>query len=449
MTAVSPEALLRRTLERHRMLDHSTGVLVALSGGGDSVALLHLLLPICRERGLPVVAFHLNHLLRGAESERDEQFVRALCERLSVPLVVRRAEIAALAKERGISIELAAREERYRLLRSCAAEQALSQIATAHTASDNLETVLFHLARGSGLDGLCGIPPVRGPLIRPLIAHTGESLRAYLRAHSLPFVEDSTNALPLYTRNRLRQNVIAPLREELPHAEETAARACELLRRDAACLQQLSQQLLQAAAPDGRARRAALTAAPDAVLSRALRTLAEDSLGVSLSSRHTEALLSLLREGKTGDRLQLPGGVALLTHHALLFERTGAAEPFFSQLLTPGAHILPGGTLTLREAGEKLNSLFNPDLLDCATIIGNLVVRERLPGDRVELPNGRSRLLKKLLIDRKIDRDRRRLIPVVCDDAGPIWTPLTGASSRCRAKQGALHTFALEFEGKV
>ena len=114
MTAVSPEALLRRTLERHRMLDHSTGVLVAL----------------CRERGLPVVAFHLNHLLRGAESERDEQFVRTLCERLSVPLVVRRAEIAALAKKRGISIELAAREERYRLLRSCAAEQALSQIAT-------------------------------------------------------------------------------------------------------------------------------------------------------------------------------------------------------------------------------------------------------------------------------------------------------------------------------
>lgn len=449
MTAIEPEALLLQTLEQYRMLEHSTGVLIALSGGADSVALLHLLVPICQERGLPVAAFHLNHLLRGAESERDEQFVRALCEHLSLPLTVRRVDINQLAESEHLSIELAAREERYRQLFSCAQEQGLSQIATAHTASDNLETVLFHLSRGTGLDGLCGIPPVRGSLIRPLIAHTGENLRAYLKAHNLSFVEDSTNALPLYTRNRLRSNVVSSLLVEFPRAEEATTRACELLRRDRECLDTLAHQLLERAVSHGDIDRNILIEAPDAILSRALRTLAEEALGILLSYPHTEALLSLLRNGQTGNRLQLPGGSASLTHHTLLFERTSHTHEHFSQQLTPGVHHLPGGTLTLRETDKKLNSLFNPDFIDCATIIGNLVVRERLPGDRVALPNGHSRSLKKLLIDKKIDRDHRHLIPVVCDDIGPIWTPLTGVAPRCRPKKGALHMFALEFEGKL
>ena len=476
----SPEELLRETLHTYRMLERSTGVLIALSGGADSVALTHLLLPICRERTLPVAAFHLNHLLRGEEAERDERFVCELCAALSLPLTVERRNIASLAAEQGVSVELAAREERYRLLHSCASHFGLSQIATAHTASDNLETVLFHLARGTGADGLAGIPPVHGQIIRPLIAHTGEGLRSYLRERGLPFVEDSTNALPLYTRNRIRSEVIPPLLAECPRAEEAVTRMGALLRRDSACLDALAYELLQRAKEDRRLRRAALSTGSEAILSRTLRLFVEETLGVFLSYHHSEALLSLVQCGRTGDRLQLPGGVAALTHSALIVERaavppqdgesktalrfngsdalpshSGKREDValpnfsFSLPLHPGSTPLPGGTLTLRKGDEKLNNLFNHDLIDYATIKGNLVVRGRLPGDRVELPNGHSRPLKKLLIDRKIDRDLRRFLHVVCDDTGPIWTPLTGVCRRCRAKKGAQHTFALEFEGKL
>ena len=177
---------VKRTIAAHAMLAPGEPVLAALSGGADSVALLCVL----RELGYPVRAFHLNHCLRGAESDRDEAFCRALCARLGVELTVGRVDVAAAAREQGRGVEETARRIRYARLQQAAQGQ---KIATAHTADDNLETVLFHLVRGTGPKGLAGIPPVRGQVIRPLLDVGRAQIEAYLAAIGQEYVTDSSN----------------------------------------------------------------------------------------------------------------------------------------------------------------------------------------------------------------------------------------------------------------
>jgi len=195
---------VKRTISDYMMLETSENVLVALSGGADSTALLLSL----RELGYPVRAFHLNHCLRGAESDRDEAFCRRLCEKLGVELTVERVDIAAAAGDS--AVEETARRIRYARLEHAAHG---AKIAVAHNADDNLETMLFHLVRGTGAKGLTGIPPVRGRIIRPLIAVERSEIEAFLRERGQDFVTDSTNADTVYTRNRLRQEVVPVLRE--------------------------------------------------------------------------------------------------------------------------------------------------------------------------------------------------------------------------------------------
>ena len=178
---------------------------VALSGGADSVALLLLTPP-------PVAAVHVHHGIRGAEADRDAEFCRALCERLKIPFAVRYADVPARAGETGESMETAARAERYRLLAEHAAENGMAGVLTAHHADDQLETLLQHLLRGSGLRGMCGIPAVRREgtllLIRPMLETPKEEILAYLAARGETFVTDSTNAERGCTRNRLRLDVL-------------------------------------------------------------------------------------------------------------------------------------------------------------------------------------------------------------------------------------------------
>ena len=193
-----------RTIARYDMLRPGQPVLAALSGGADSVALVCVL----RALGYAVRAYHLNHCLRGQESERDAAFVHSLCTKLDVPLTLEREDAAAYAAQTGESVETAARKLRYARLSGCAARQGITRIATAHTADDNLETMLFHLARGTGTRGMAGIPPVRGQIIRPLWTATRAEVEAYLSGLGQDFVVDSSNLSLDYTRNRIRHTVV-------------------------------------------------------------------------------------------------------------------------------------------------------------------------------------------------------------------------------------------------
>ena len=226
------------TIRRFAMLRPGERVLVALSGGADSVSLLLVL----QKLGYEVRAFHLNHCLRGAESDRDEAFCRALCAERGVPLNVGRCDIAALSQ--GKAVEETARRERYRLLEQAAEGD---KIATAHTADDKLETVLFHLVRGSGAKGVSGIPPVRGAVIRPLLFAERREIEAFLRENGQDYVTDSSNLSDDYTRNRLRHSVLPVLRGINEQAAQAALRLGEQLRQDEACLGGQAERCLQTA----------------------------------------------------------------------------------------------------------------------------------------------------------------------------------------------------------
>ena len=207
------------TITQYDMLQQGDRVVAALSGGADSMALLAFLLELKEPLGIGVSACHVNHGLRGEESDRDEAFVRDWCRRLEVPLQVVRLEGEALRREKGGSLEEAARRARYQALEKAAAG---GKIATGHTASDNLETILLNLARGTGLRGLCGIPPVRGRIIRPLIALTRREVEQYCAARAIPYCTDSTNHSREYSRNRLRQQAVPALLSVNPAAERLA-----------------------------------------------------------------------------------------------------------------------------------------------------------------------------------------------------------------------------------
>ena len=204
------ETAIEKTILDFNMDSMLSHVLVGFSGGADSTALLHYLLARSRVCGTRVSALHVNHGIRGECADRDEDFCRRVCADWGVPLTVIRADVPTLAKERGQGIEETARQVRYSAFyEAMQADPTVTSVATAHNADDNAETVLFHMARGCGIDGLCGIPPVTDQrVIRPLLACSRKEIIAYCKGNNIQYMEDETNQDTRYTRNHIRHTVM-------------------------------------------------------------------------------------------------------------------------------------------------------------------------------------------------------------------------------------------------
>lgn len=270
-----------------------TNVAVALSGGADSVSLLRALIESADLLGITVCACHLNHGLRGEESDRDEQFCKSLCENLQIPIYTKRVDVTA-QQNKHEGIENAARRVRYAFFREIH-ERAGGVIATAHTASDNAETVLLNLTRGTGLRGLCGIPPRREFIIRPMLNVTREDVERYLETLGQDFTTDCTNFSSDYTRNKIRMNVTPRLEEINPAFAQAVARMCEAAREDCEFLEGLAERAL-AESKSGRGYDAMkIHALPDAVKSRAVRKILEDG-GIEPSALRINTAKSLLSQ---------------------------------------------------------------------------------------------------------------------------------------------------------
>lgn len=414
---------VKQSIEAYKMLQQDESVLIALSGGADSVALLRALY----ELGYPVRAFHLNHCLRGAESERDEAFCRTLCARLGVELTVERVDVSA-AVQQGSGVEETARHIRYARLQEAAQG---AKIATAHTADDNLETVLFHLVRGTGPKGLAGIPPVRGQIIRPLLRVERAQVEAYLAALGQDYVTDSTNADETYTRNRIRHTVVPALRAIQPSAAQAVARLGNLLRQDEDCLGGLAQECLaQAERPDGTWGIAPLRQVHPAVRARALRRLLVQN-GMPLrdvTAQHISALERLLKSANPSACCALPHGFIAQREYNVLRLIHGENQPERPAvpLSVPSEQMLWDGSVRVSvhvlEKNEVFYKSFNTFCVDCGTIdFVSLCVRTRKAGDRIRLTEkGGSRTLKKLFIDRKVPRCKRDGLAVIADKTGVI-----------------------------
>lgn len=270
-----------------------TNVAVALSGGADSVSLLCALSESADLLGITLCACHLNHGLRGAESDRDEEFCKSLCQKLQIPIYTKRVDVKTLQNKHE-GIENAARRARYAFFRKIH-ESTGAVIATAHTASDNAETVLLNLTRGTGLRGLCGIPPRREFIIRPLLNITREDVERYLETLEQDFVTDRTNLSTDYTRNKIRLNVIPRLEEINPAFAKSVTRMCEAAREDCEFLEELAERALTET-ESGRGYDASkIHALPEAVKSRVVRKILEDG-GIEPSALRINTAKSLLNQ---------------------------------------------------------------------------------------------------------------------------------------------------------
>ena len=307
------EAVRALTAE-YDMLPRGGAVLCAVSGGADSMCLLHLLSSLAKEGGFRVSAAHYNHSLRGAESDRDAAFVAEWCALRGIPCIVGAGDVGREAELRGLGVEETARQMRYEFLRTVADTTGCDRIATAHSADDNLETLLLHLVRGAGLHGLAGIPPRRGDIVRPLLTTARADIMAYLEEHHVPHVEDSTNTDEAYARNRIRRQVVPVLRQLNPRLTESAAETMGYLRADDDFLN------AQAAAACRNARWAEddlviearyIAQLPAAIAPRAVRRLLEmmgDGGAVNCSAAHLKAVVGLARGDDPSAVVHLPGG---------------------------------------------------------------------------------------------------------------------------------------------
>lgn len=296
------------------MLPKGSRVLCAVSGGADSMCLLHWLYTMREKRDIELFAAHFEHGLRGEESRRDAIFTQKQCEKLGVPCTVGHGDVTAFAAERKIGTEEAARELRYQFLEETAERLGCSRIATAHNLNDNAETILMNLCRGSGTRGLAGIPPVRGKIVRPLLQTSRSEIEAYLMENCIAHVEDSTNSSDDYTRNRIRHRLLPLLTEENPAVLTAIGRTAELLREDDECLcREAERFLIRNLDGDSIPSRALLALEPP-VAARVLRSLC----GSGLSLERTKALMRFA-EGTERGILEIPGARIRREHGRLFF----------------------------------------------------------------------------------------------------------------------------------
>ncbi len=416
-------------------LPSDASVLVAFSGGPDSRTLLHLLAADASKKGYRLYAAHVNHGIRGEEADRDEAFCQSIADAYGIPLFLLHADVPALAEQTGQSVETAARNARYAFFEELLAEHSISILATAHNADDNLETVMFDLLRGCGLDGLCGIPPVRplknGTLVRPLLAIDRETILAFCREHALSYVTDSTNTDTQYTRNRIRADLIPALRAMDPSVTARVTRTCESLRTDAEYLRHRAEALLLEHRQGYSLPTHVITSAPKAIAARALMLLFRDYTdGIALEQCHVQALLALCAEARPHSSLSLPDGrIATFENGRLCFEKSSPkASPIADYSVTLGeesneilqthCEIVIGNSQSTKNVYKKaIRMYFASD-----KIMGNIVARNRRPGDKI-VSGGMHRDVRKLLSEKKIPLAWRSRLPVLCDEQGILAIP--------------------------
>ena len=420
-------------------LSPDTPILLGFSGGADSSALLHILLFMREEYGFSLTLAHLDHGIRGEEAARDLAFCKREAERVGLELVVEHADVPTLAKDRGASLEEAARDARYDFFDRVMREREIPILVTAHHATDNLETLLFRLMRGTGSRGIFGMRPSRpfgnGFLVRPLLEVSGKELRDYCKRAQIPFVTDSTNLDTAYTRNRIRHGILPIFEETSPGSEARAARLARELREDNDALEELARELLVHCLTPRGLDLSILGASHASVRRRALVAWVGDAGCHALMHSHVDALLRLVSSGKDSSEVRLPSGLVAFARDGYLVLSTEAPrrEASFCVPLSVGTHVFEGTgfhvTVTRLEERIKVHNLSTEPYIilngEFDIINEGAYWRERREGD-VILLRGMHRKLRKLQGEAGISPRTRRMMPLLCDREGVLWAPLVG-----------------------
>lgn len=417
-------------IETYALLRQGDRVTVGLSGGADSVALLCVLHELCEKLGVTVSAFHVNHTLRGAESDGDEAFCRALCAKLDVPFDSCRLDVRTYCRENGCSIEEGARILRYKALRQAARG---GIIATAHHLEDNAETVLLNLARGTALDGLCGIPVKRDHVIRPLLFCSRAEIERYLADRGQDYRSDSTNMCDDAARNRLRHAVLPVMQSINPAFCETVARTTQALTKDRAYLTGESDRLWDALVCSDAICCAPYRSSPEPLRLRVLRRFLHEH-DLSVDNRRLLACDALIVSGEGSRPLASDAIFAVGGETARIVRKNPL--PAIVPVTLPEETFGCGGTFSCGSRKIEIRIFSGPEIkffvncmlkeyknaVDCDKIKKPIQIRQRAAGDAIRLVGrGCTKTLKKLFSEAKIEPARRDSVAILSDGDGPVW----------------------------
>lgn len=425
---------VKDTIRRYNMLDAGEQVVTALSGGADSVSLALAL----KKLGYRVSAVHVNHHLRGEESDRDMHFCEEFCERHGIKLEIFHVDVEKYACEKGLSTETAARELRYGIFESLPDKL---KIATAHTADDCFETALFNFSRGTGIKGLCGVPPVREGFVRPLVNTTRKQVEAFLEAQNESFVTDSTNLETDCSRNVIRHLVVPNLRSVNSNAVENYARARENLKNDSDFLEAVSDDEFKRVRTetDGTYDVSGFGALHNAIKRRVIAKILEEN-GVEISQ---DKIFELENICENGGKINPARDLYFECKNNLLKasqENTGIFSEYklSIEVAQYGAYDFFDRKVSLRlidTTKDNVNDKFTNYCMDCDKIKGLIVLRNRHEGDRIRLAKRDFTSSVKKLFNQAFEREKRGSRVILEDDEGLIFVEKFGVADRVKADE--------------
>ena len=431
----------------------STPVLLALSGGADSRALLELLYEYCQKNGAPLSVAHVNHMIRGADAERDRDFCRALAEKYSLPFYLLEADVPTLAKANRRGLEEEARAVRYDFFENVMRENGIPILATAHNATDNAETVIFNLSRGSGLRGLCGIPSSRpfggGIIVRPLLKMSKAKILSYCEKNRLEYVTDETNTDVAYSRNRIRNNILPELCEINENAIENISRACELIKGDEEFIGKCAKEFIGSLEDRFLIPIQGFSELDPAIRSRvAAATLGEL---FDVSAVHVTAFCELAEKSVPHSSLTFPcETVATVENGFVKIEKAKSPAAVCDYLIKIelGENEIPqiGGVILAEEAENtefssakhiNLKNVYKKStttLISFDRINNGLFSRPKKEGDKI-LFGAMHKKLKKLFCDKKLSLEERARTPIICDGEGVLWIPYVALRDKANSEK--------------
>lgn len=420
-----------KTVKKYNMISPGDKIGVGVSGGADSVSLLHFLVKNREILGIEsITAVHINHSIRGEEANRDMLFTNSVCEKLGVDCKSVTVDVPKEAERTGESIETCARHLRYEVFESFG----FDKFATAHNLNDRMETFFFNLSRGASSSGLLSIPYVRGIYIRPFLDVTRVEIEEYLTENGLTYITDSTNNCDDYTRNKIRHFIIPQMFELNPSFQKAFLKCENSLEAEDAYLKENAEKLLQECRNGDAFYSERIKNAPEALRFRVISEILKEQGVKNISREHIELVDRIISVGGSasvcGNTVKCERGVLFFGETENIPDFEVFADDFTDLVKTPC------GDFKISKFAKKdlqnVNKHIFNNLIDCDKIRGQLKVRSRIPGDCIRLyKRGITKTLKQLFNEKKIPVSKRPKIAILADDEGIVWLEGFGVSERC------------------
>ncbi len=432
---------VRQTIDKYSMLSGVKTVAVGVSGGADSMCLLEILSKLKHEYDIIVKAVHVNHNIRGAEALRDQRLVEDYCQKLGIECRVYSVDVPALAKEMGIGEEECGRIKRYEAFSMAGCDT----VATAHSLSDSIETMIFNLIRGTGVKGLCGIPPRRENIIRPLIECTRNDIEAYCEKNKIPYITDSTNLTDDYTRNYIRHNIISTFGKVNENFESAIGSAMEILTAENRSMENSKDEVLTLAETADGYRISVLRQADSAIRRRAIADILGENMDKDVEKRHIDLIDGAVMKGE--GKVEIAKNLyAIVSDGIISIKPEITVAPEWECECIDNVFSTPVGKFYI----EKISSAVykNINVIDADKIKGSLHMSSRRQSDRFYSDIRRNtKSLKKLFNEMKIPAEERNSIAILRDGENLIWIDGIGTDGKYAPDENTNNILIIKKEG--